>query len=187
VFTGLGNPGRRFLFNRHNIGFMVIDYACSQLSITKTVQAHKMLIMHTRVENNEIMMIKPLTYMNKSGQAIKQFASAYGIAPQEFVIIYDDLYLPLGKIRIRPRGGSGGHNGMESIITTMQTTEIPRIRIGTKEVEVILSETYSDYVLANFSKSELDIVHDTLECVYDSMVCITQNGLHTSMNKFNKK
>ena len=143
--------------------------------------------MHARTESNEIMIVKPLTYMNKSGEALKQISLNYDISPQELVIIYDDLYLPLGKIRIKPKGSSAGHQGMISIISSLKTKEIPRIRVGTKEEQAVTADAYSDYVLSDFSEPELEIVHEMLERVFESMVCICNDGLHTSMNKFNKK
>jgi peptidyl-tRNA hydrolase, PTH1 family len=187
VFAGLGNPGRQFLFNRHNVGFMVIDYACTKLNIERSLHAHKTLIMYTHIEQNEIMIVKPLTYMNSSGEALKQLTASYDIPLKDLVVIYDDLYLPLGAIKIKSRGNSGGHNGMTSIISSLGTTEIPRIKAGIQQETPVPADVYADYVLSDFEESELPLVHEMVEKAYDAMVCISSQGLHTSMNTFNKR
>ncbi|OGF59747.1 MAG: aminoacyl-tRNA hydrolase [Candidatus Fischerbacteria bacterium RBG_13_37_8] len=186
AFAGLGNPGYQYQFNRHNIGFMAIDYASTKIEIAKVRLIHNAIIMNSSIDKVDILLIKPLTYMNRSGNSLSAISSSLQLKPQDFIIIYDDLYLPIGTIKIRQKGRNGGHKGMASIISSLQTEEIPRIKIGIKNENPIPADIYSDYVLSNFESEELDIVNDLLERTYQIIISIAKDGLSLSMNKYNR-
>jgi PTH1 family peptidyl-tRNA hydrolase len=185
VFAGLGNPGRYYKLNRHNIGFMAIDYAAELLKIKNYKIDCKAMIMHALIENKDVFFMKPLTYMNNSGYALHNFSLTYKVEPRDFVVIHDDIYLPFGKIKIKLKSGDGGHKGMASIINYFATNEIPRIKIGIKGKNNIMSNEYADYVLSNFEKSELESLNEILDKVYQVMISIVTEGIAKAMNKFN--
>lgn len=187
AFAGLGNPGTIYKLNRHNVGFMVIDYAKEYLKIEKTDVINKAMIMKALVNDKYIYLVKPLSYINNSGQALFNLSSLYTIKPNDIIIIHDDIYLPLGKIKIKLKGGDGGHKGVESIIRSFGTNEIPRIKIGIKGEENIQSSNYAEYVLSNFSNDELGILEEVIDRAYKAMISIINEGINNSINKFNRR
>ncbi len=187
AFAGLGNPGAIYKLNRHNVGFMAIDYAKKILNIEKVNIRYKAIIMNTIIEDKNVFFIKPLTYMNRSGEALYNFSLAYNINPKDIIVIHDDIYLPYGKIKIKLKGGDGGHNGVASILSFFNTNEIPRIKIGIKCEQNIASSEYSEYVLSDFNDKELEVLDEILDNVYQIIIMITTEGINSSMNKFNKR
>jgi peptidyl-tRNA hydrolase, PTH1 family len=181
LIAGLGNPGTRYEGTRHNLGFRTVDRLL-ELSPAKSERLiHHALIFETEQFG---LLCKPLSYMNRSGVPLKVIAQEFGIQPNETLVIYDDFALELGLIRVRQRGSSGGHNGLESIIQQLGTTEVPRIRMGIKTDEM---DQWVDFVLGSFKKSELKTVNEMIENCAEAVQTILEKGISTAMNKFNKK
>ncbi|SMP10892.1 peptidyl-tRNA hydrolase, PTH1 family [Desulfurobacterium pacificum] len=175
LIVGLGNPGKEYENTRHNVGWMIIDRVCEKLSCSDFREKFKGLIAEWRNEEGEkVFFLKPLTYMNRSGESVKEVANFFKINPAEILVIYDDLDLPLGKLRIRLKGSSGGHRGVKSVEEHLKTNEFPRLRIGigrpaTKE-EVV------NYVLSPFRKEELSTVEKVIERASDCVLKVLESG-----------
>lgn len=185
VIVGLGNPGKEYEKTPHNVGFMMIDEIAKANNINFLLEKkHEALIGTGYIKGEKCYLIKPLTYMNLSGKAVRSFIEYYKIPIEDVIVIYDDLDLPLGKLRIRKNGSSGGHKGMKSIIENLGTSEIARIRVGIdkpSDMEVV------DFVLHQLSKKEIEILKETI-IKAPSMIDVTiQDGLNTMMNMFNGK
>lgn len=181
LIVGLGNPGPRYAKTRHNIGFMAIDRLIENSPVKKERVLRKALLMETERYG---MLCKPMTYMNHSGEAVLEAAREMDAQPQETLVLYDDFALKLGLIRIRARGSSGGHNGLQSVIEHLGTTEIPRVRLGIKTPEM---DDWVDFVLNHFRKSEWPIVAEMQDLCCDAVDVILQEGITVAMNRFNKK
>ena len=179
LVAGLGNPGTEYVATRHNIGFMVVDQFAAQFGSTWE-RSGKWDALSTKC--GAVLLIKPLSSMNRSGHPLFAFAQFYKIAPQEMLIVFDDFSLPLGRLRLRARGGSGGHNGLESIIMQFGTEEIPRLRIG---IGAAPREGSVDYVLSRFFDEEKPLVRSTIDRAVDAVKCAVDNGLVSAMNNFN--
>ena len=130
MIVGLGNPGAEYAQTRHNVGFMLVDKLASDLKVDVTKKKFNALMAECQIKGEKIILVKPQTYMNLSGDAVGPLARWYKINPSDIMVIYDDMDLPLGKLRIRPFGGTGGHNGMKSLIAALGTEKFPRMRIG---------------------------------------------------------
>ncbi|HEX6923150.1 MAG TPA: aminoacyl-tRNA hydrolase [Bacillales bacterium] len=162
VIAGLGNPGFQYRKTRHNVGFDVIDELSKRLDIPVKKKKFNAVFGIGVIGGEKVALIKPLTYMNASGEAIRPFLDYYDGSTEELTVIYDDLDLPAGKIRLRQKGGSGGHNGMKSIIAHLGTKEFKRIRIGISHPASSGGDVI-DYVLKPFSKKEKPVVHESIE------------------------
>jgi PTH1 family peptidyl-tRNA hydrolase len=180
LIAGLGNPGAEYAATRHNIGFMVADQLAAQFGSTWEGSTKWEAV---TAKCGDTLLVKPLSFMNRSGQPLLAVAQFYKIKPQEILVVLDDLALPLGRIRIRPDGGSGGHNGLESIIVQFGTAEIPRVRIG---IGAAPSEGSVDYVLSRFFEEEKPLVTSTIDRAVDALKCAIDKGLVSAMNSFNK-
>jgi len=181
LIAGLGNPGTRYESTRHNLGFRTVDRLL-EISPAKSERLfHHALIFETEKFG---LLCKPLSYMNHSGVPLKAIAQEFGIEPKETLVVYDDFALELGLIRVRQRGSSGGHNGLESIIQQFGTTEVPRIRMGIKTDEM---DQWVDFVLGSFKRSELPVVKEMIEECTEAVNVILEKGISAAMNKFNKK
>jgi peptidyl-tRNA hydrolase, PTH1 family len=181
LIVGLGNPGLRYAKTRHNIGFLAIDRLIENSPVKKERVLRKALLMETEKYG---ILCKSMTYMNHSGEAVLEARQELNVLPQETLILYDDFALKLGLIRVRARGSSGGHNGLQSIIDHLGTTEIPRVRLGIKTPEM---DNWVDFVLDKFRKSEIPIVAEMLDLCCDGVEVILKEGITTAMNRFNKK
>jgi PTH1 family peptidyl-tRNA hydrolase len=181
LIVGLGNPGGKYERTRHNIGYVAVDRLLEMSPVQSERLAHEALIFESEKFG---LLCKPLTFMNRSGRALLGIVREYSLQPQEVLVLYDDFALALGWIRVRARGSSGGHNGLQSIIDHLGTTEIPRVRMGIKTDEM---ESWVDFVLANFKRSERKVVEEMLEQSCDAVEVILQHGVTTAMNRFNKK
>jgi peptidyl-tRNA hydrolase, PTH1 family len=180
VVAGLGNPGTEYVPTRHNIGFMVIDQFAAQFGSTWE-RSGKWDALSTKC--GAVLVIKPLSFMNHSGYPLFAFTQFYKITPQEILVVLDDFALPLGRLRLRACGGSGGHNGLESIIMQFGTEEIPRLRIG---IGAAPAEGSVDYVLSRFLEEEKPLVRSTIDRAVQAVNCAIDNGLVSAMNTFNK-
>ena len=183
LVAGLGNPGSEYAATRHNIGFMVVDQLAAQFGSTWEKSVPQAREDALSAKCGAVLLIKPMSFMNRSGYPLFAVAQFYKIEPQQILIILDDLALPLGHLRLRARGGSGGHNGLESIIVQFGAEEIPRLRVGIGQAP---REGYVDYVLSRFFDEEKPLVRSTIGRAVDALKCAIDNGLVSAMNTFNK-
>jgi peptidyl-tRNA hydrolase, PTH1 family len=186
LIVGLGNPGIEYQFTPHNIGFLVVDRIAEQCGVMVDNRHSKALTARARIGSEEILLAKPETYMNHSGMSVRELVlKNSSLDPQkDLIVIYDELDLPLGMIRIRERGSSAGHNGMQSIINALQTEDITRIRLG---IAPEAGKGGISYVLSPFRKSQLAAVDDVLELASQAVKVILSEGVATAMNRFNRK
>src|SRR5438270_9822129 len=184
--VGLGNPGIEYQFTPHNIGFLAVDRIAAQCGVTIDNRHARALTARSRIGNEEVLLAKPETFMNLSGMSVLELVRKYEADPhRDLLVIYDELDLPLGMIRIRPRGSSAGHNGMQSIINALQTEEIARIRIGIAPDDP--RKGGARYVLSPFRKSQLAAVDEALELTAQAVNVIVNEGITVAMNRLNKK
>ena len=183
LVAGLGNPGSEYAATRHNIGFMVVDQLAAQFGSTWEKSVPQAREEALSAKCGAVLLIKPMSFMNRSGYPLFAVAQFYKIEPQQILIVLDDLALPLGRLRLRARGGPGGHNGLESIIVQFGTEEIPRLRVGIGQAP---REGYVDYVLSRFFDEEKPLVRSTIGRAVDAVKCAIDNGLVSAMNTFNK-
>jgi len=183
LIIGLGNPGREYKDNRHNIGFMLIDRLAVRLNARGIKLQSKAIVTSALYEERKIILAKPQTYMNLSGQSVQGLLHFYKIPTENLIVAHDDLDIPFGTIRIRPGGGPGGQRGMASTIELLGTKDFPRLRIGIGRPPGRMDP--SDYVLQDFSKEEQKLVSETLDRAADAALTFVTEGLNKSMNKFN--
>ncbi len=174
LVVGLGNPGRNHIYDRHNLGFMLIDYIAHKEKF-KLFNHRDFAIGRTKIYNREIHFLKPFTFMNLSGLAVKQYATKKKIAPQEILVVTDDFNLPLGTFRLRQRGSDGGHHGLASIIEWLQTDYFPRLRIGIGPLPENVDA--KDFVLQKFSREELPIINKIKEEFVSLLKTIIKSGV----------
>jgi PTH1 family peptidyl-tRNA hydrolase len=183
LLIGLGNPGREYKDTRHNIGFMLIDRLTLRLNARGMKLQSKAIVITTQYEERKIILAKPQTYMNLSGQSVQGLLHFYKIPVENLLIAHDDLDIPFGTIRIRPGGGPGGQRGMASTIEQLGTKEFPRLRLGIGRPPGRMDP--KDYVLQDFSKDDLKLLPDVLERASDAALEFITRGLNAAMNKFN--
>jgi PTH1 family peptidyl-tRNA hydrolase len=183
LIVGLGNPGREYKDNRHNLGFMLIDRLSIRLNARLTRMQAKALVGSVIYAGNKIILAKPQTYMNLSGQSIHGLARFYKVSLENMLVAYDDLDLPFGTIRIRPGGGPGGQKGVASTIDRLGTKDFRRLRIGIGRPPGRMDP--SDYVLQNFAQADLTLLSEILERAADATLTFVTDGLNAAMNKFN--
>jgi PTH1 family peptidyl-tRNA hydrolase len=183
LIIGLGNPGREYKDNRHNIGFMLIDRLAVRLNARGLKLQSKAIVISALHEERKLILAKPQTYMNLSGQSVQGLLHFYKIPPENLIVAHDDLDLPLGTIRIRPGGGAGGQRGMASTIERLGTQDFPRLRLGIGRPPGRMDA--ADYVLQDFSRADLLIVSEILDRAADAVLTFVTNGLDKAMNKFN--
>ncbi|MDY6063123.1 MAG: aminoacyl-tRNA hydrolase [Erysipelotrichaceae bacterium] len=181
MIVGLGNPGKEYEKTRHNVGFMVIDKLISRLGLTLDTKKFKGL--YTIDKKHDLLILKPQTYMNLSGEAVMALVNYYKINHDDIVIIYDDLDLPVGKLRLRERGSSGGQNGIKNIINLLKNDKIKRIRIGIGNNKLISGP---DYVLGKVNKEDIEIFNQGLDKACDALLCFLSEGFTKAMNKYNQ-
>lgn len=196
LLVGLGNPGAKYEATRHNVGFMVVDSIAAKTKTTiESAQASRWasffgqqsvaIEAEGRFKGYPFRLLKPLTYMNLSGSAVKKVMNKYGIAPENVLILFDDIALPLGTIRIRPSGSAGGHNGLQDIIDELGTDAIPRLRFGIGND--FGRGQQADYVLSPFDAADQDLLEATLKAATDAALTFVREGLTVAMNRYNKK
>ncbi|GER79959.1 MAG: aminoacyl-tRNA hydrolase [Anaerolineales bacterium] len=183
LIIGLGNPGREYKDNRHNIGFMLIDRLAVRIDARGIKLQSKAIVTSGFYEERKLILAKPQTYMNLSGQSVQGLLHFYKIPSENLMVAHDDLDLPLGTIRIRPGGGAGGQRGMASTIERLGTKDFPRLRIGIGRPPGRMAP--ADYVLQNFSRAEMLIVSETLDRAADAVLTFVTEGLNAAMNRFN--
>lgn len=184
VVVGLGNPGSQYAQTKHNIGFVTVDYFAEQHNIKFNKVKHKAVIGEGIISGEKLMLVKPQTYMNDSGECVMELVNFYKLPLENLIVIYDDIDLPVGKVRIRPSGSSGTHNGMRSIIYLLNRQEFPRIRIGVgKQPEYM---DLADYVMTRFSKDEIPLIEEAVKKAALTVEEITRSGISAAMNKYNR-
>jgi PTH1 family peptidyl-tRNA hydrolase len=180
LIIGLGNPGREYRGSRHNVGFMVIDTLANRLDLPLSRRQADALVVDGRIGERKIILAKPQTYMNLSGRSVSSLVRFYKVPETQLLVLHDDLDLPLGAIRIRPGGGSGGHRGMKSIIEQLGTQEFPRQRIGIGRPSG--ARDPADYVLSDFGNDEELMLTGVLERGADCALKFINEGISAAMN-----
>jgi PTH1 family peptidyl-tRNA hydrolase len=183
LLIGLGNPGREYQNNRHNFGFMLIDRLAVRLNARGMRVQSKAVVTSASYEDRKIILAKPQTYMNLSGQSVQGLVNFYKIPLTNVMILSDDLDLPFGTIRIRASGGPGGQRGLSSILERLGTKDVPRMRLGIGRPPGRMDPAY--YVLQNFSRADMQAISEILDRAADAALEFVNNGLNTAMNKFN--
>jgi PTH1 family peptidyl-tRNA hydrolase len=183
LIIGLGNPGRQYAQTRHNVGFIAVDELAHRHHISFDKEKFKGLFGTGVINSEKVILLKPLTYMNLSGEAVRPLMDYYNIGIEDIVVIYDDLDLPVGKIRLRTKGSAGGHNGVKSMIQHTGTQEFKRVRIGVDRPHNGMK--VPDYVLGKFSPEEVDDVVNSIKITADACEAWTAHSFIDVMNKFN--
>jgi peptidyl-tRNA hydrolase, PTH1 family len=182
LIVGLGNPGPKYARNRHNVGFRLVDRLAQAHGLAFARQQFRALVAGGSAAGQRVLLAKPLTFMNLSGNAVGALVRFYKLLPQDLLVAYDDLDLPVGKIRLRSQGGSGGHKGMKSIIERLATEEFARLRIGIGRPTV---GDPIDYVLQDFAEDEAAQVIEALDQAEETAMAWLSEGANAAMNRFN--
>lgn len=183
IIVGIGNPGKKYESTRHNIGFIAIDYMASLFDIKVNKIKHKALIGEGKIEGERVMLVKPQTFVNLSGESIREIADYYKVPSQNIIVIYDDVSLEAGSVRIRKKGSDGGHNGIKSIIYQLNSDAFPRIKLGVGSKP--LGYDLKDWVLAKFTDADIKIMSKSVETAAKAVPEIIKNGAESAMNKYN--
>ncbi|MFA0782519.1 aminoacyl-tRNA hydrolase [Fervidibacter sacchari] len=184
LIVGIGNPGPEYAKTRHNVGFRVLDALAKRLKVSKQEARFRGIYAVAQVEDLRVGLLKPLTYVNLSGQSVGEAVKQLNLQPEQILVVLDDAQLPLGKLRMRPKGSSGGHKGLQSIIDALQTEEIPRLRVGIgsppEGVDMVT------FVLSPFEDDEEPIIGEAVERAADAAIVWATEGINAAMQKFNK-
>ncbi|WP_207942028.1 peptidyl-tRNA hydrolase [Enterococcus sp. DIV2402] len=184
MIVGLGNPGRKYEHTKHNVGFMAVDRLAQQFNTTFKKNPFEAEVADFFVNGEKVLLVKPQTFMNESGRAVGPLMTYFGVYPEELVVIYDDLDLALGKIRLRQKGSAGGHNGMKSIISHLNTQEFDRIKIGVDRPQSGM--TVVNHVLSDFSKENQPLIEGSIDKAVEATIdFIEKNDFIATMNRFN--
>jgi len=186
LLVGLGNPGSQYELTRHNIGFILLDLFADKYDIRLKEGSGEWWEGKGKIENEEVYLMKPMTYMNNSGIAVKEFTEKNNINTEDVLIIVDDFQIPLGTIRFRKKGSDGGHNGLSSIIYHLSTDEFPRMRIGIGDGDLIRKDEYIDFVLGNFEKKEIEIIKKLIPDYNQAILGFITEGITKTMNSYNR-
>ena len=186
IVVGLGNPGAQYLHTRHNAGFLAIDYICNKYNARVNKSAHKGLVGEATIGGKRVLLVKPQTFMNLSGECVRAVLDFYKISPDNLIIIYDDISLDVGRLRVRRDGSAGGHNGIKSILEHLGTKTFPRIKIGVGQ------KPHPDYdlaswVLSEFKDDELKALEGTFPTVCEGLEKILTSSIDDAMQICNKK
>jgi peptidyl-tRNA hydrolase, PTH1 family len=185
LIVGLGNPGIEYQFTPHNLGFLTIDRLANDIGVEVRNRNCRALTARAVIEEQQVLLAKPETYMNLSGMAVRELVGKYEADPgKDLIVVYDELDLPLGRIRIRQRGSSAGHNGMESIIGALGTQEFLRVRLGVGPEKKVSDG--AKYLLSPFRKAQLKVLDEILDAASDAVRVILKEGPAAAMNRFNR-
>lgn len=185
LIAGLGNPSRTYEGTRHNIGFTMIDAIGNKFGIDVTTKKHKALVGRGMIDGMRVILAKPQTYMNLSGESIREITDFYKIEPENIIIIYDDISLDVGQLRIRKKGSAGGHNGVKNISAHLGTQEFPRIKVGIGNKPE--GWDLADYVLSKYTKAEQEALEEASEGVIGAVKLMLMDDIEAAMNKYNAK
>ena len=183
LIVGLGNPESEYAHTRHNMGFDTINELAKDNNINITKTKFKALYETGIIQNEKVILLKPQTYMNLSGEAIKEARDFYNVKPEEIIVIYDDIDIEKGKIKLRKKGGPGSHNGMKSVVQELNTTDFIRIRVGIGQPE--FKSDMINYVIGNVPEEEQKILQQGTKKAAEAIEEILKNGIDIAMNKFN--
>lgn len=181
LIVGLGNPGARYENTKHNLGFWVVNELLLRLRLNRLEPLCRSLIARTEWHGSEVIFAKPMTYMNNSGQAAHMIVEKFDIFPQDLCVVYDDLNIDIGVLRMRKSGSDGGHNGMKSIIHHLGTQDFPRLRVGIGKAQ----GEWMDHVLNEFAAAEREYIDWAIPCAADAIETFVTDGVQTAMNRFN--
>ena len=185
VIVGLGNPGREYAQTKHNVGFMLVDALAAQLGVTEWRERFDALIAETRIGAEKVLLVKPQTYMNESGKAVGPLVHFYKLPTEDLIVAHDDMDIPVGTIRIRKKGSSGGHNGIKSLLAHVGDEHFARVRIGIGRP--LPRWTVVNHVLAPFDAEGAKKVAEAIEYLLPAVECIVQDGVDLAMNRYNPK
>lgn len=183
LIVGLGNPGSKYKNNRHNIGFRVVEALADRFNIKLDTDKHKGLIGKGVINGEKVIIAKPLTFMNLSGECVRSVADFYKIPAENVIVVFDDISLDVGKLRIRKKGSAGGHNGIKSIIAHLGSEAFPRLKFGVSDKPKGMD--LADYVLGNFSKEDENILIEAIKRACDGVEAMVTEGCDAAMNKYN--
>lgn len=181
--VGLGNPGLQYENTRHNVGFLTIDYLAEKHNINVKKLKHKALYGQGEISDQKVMLIKPQTYMNNSGESVRDFKNFYKFDDDKLIVILDDIDIDFGKIRIKKKGSAGTHNGMKSIIYQTQTDKFPRIKISVGQKPEYMD--LANFVLSGFNGKDVDIVRNEIIMAADAIEMMLETNIDKAMNKYN--
>ncbi|HIQ92419.1 MAG TPA: aminoacyl-tRNA hydrolase [Candidatus Copromonas avistercoris] len=185
LIAGLGNPGKEYENTRHNAGFLVLDTLAQKLGADLSERKHRALCGKAVIGGQKVILLKPQTYMNSSGESIRAAADYYKVPPEDILVVYDDISLAPGQLRIRAKGSAGGHNGIKSIIAHLGTQEFPRVKVGIGEKPPRMD--LADYVLGHFSSGEKKIMEEAAKEAADAICEIVNVGIEQAMNDHNRR
>lgn len=184
IVVGLGNPGRKYAKTRHNMGFIAADELAQKLEIKINKIKHKSLVGEGYLAGQKVLLVKPQTYMNLSGEAVREIMHYYRVESEKILLIYDDVDIETGRIRIRKKGGAGTHNGMKSVVAAMGTEEFPRIRIG---IGGDIKMHLMDFVTGGMNKKEKETLKEAVITAAEAAECIIEKGIDAAMNRYNSR
>lgn len=185
VIAGLGNPGPEYEQTPHNLGFMAVDRLAGRHGIRVTRKESQSLTGVGRIDGREVFLAKPMTYMNRSGPAVKSLLARQGLGPERLVLVYDELALPWLSLRIRPQGSAGGHNGVSSVISALGTNEFPRVRLGIHPGHPISNTV--DFVLGPLRRAQLEELDPLLDIACEAVESILAEGVEMAMTRHNRR
>jgi PTH1 family peptidyl-tRNA hydrolase len=183
VIAGLGNPGRKYEGTRHNVGFDVVNELSRRWRIEMIRRRFQSLIGDGRIQDERVVLLKPQTYMNLSGRAVREVMTFYKADPPSLLVVVDDMALPIGRLRIRPKGSGGSHNGLNSVIDEIDSEDFARLRIG---IGAVSSERAVSHVLGNFDPHERETMDQAAVRAADAVECWVTSGMDTVMNQYNR-
>ncbi len=182
IIAGLGNPGKKYENTRHNMGFIACDLLAEKYDIRVNKLKFKALTGEGRIAGQKVLILKPQTYMNLSGESVRQALEYYREEPEHLIVIYDDIDIPTGSIRIRKKGSAGTHNGMRNILYQIQSEDFPRIRVGIGSGK---QENLISYVTGGVGREEKQLLEDALTRAAEAAACIVEKGIEKAMNEYN--
>lgn len=185
IIIGLGNPTREYEATRHNIGFDIITRISDDYHIPLDFKKHKAICGKGFIEGEKVVLAKPQTYMNLSGESVRELVDFYKVTPEQIIVIYDDISLEVGQLRLRKQGSAGGHNGIKSILNHLGTQEFSRIKVGVGDKPK--GWDLADYVLSRFSEEDQSVIRDSMKKASEAVKTIIKDGMESAMNLYNKK
>lgn len=183
IVVGLGNPGKKYDGTRHNVGFDVIDILANRYNVNVNKIKFKSVYGETNIGNKKVLLVKPQTFMNNSGEAVLEISKFFKVPIENILVVVDDIDIGFGSLRIRAKGSAGSHNGMKSIVYLLQSDKFPRVKMGIGRQEE--GRDLANFVLGRFSKEEQITINELLEKAADSVESIIKEGVSSSMNKYN--
>ncbi len=185
LIVGLGNPGDEYHLTPHNLGFMAVDRLAKNCGVEVSRPEAQALTAHAKIEGAGVLLAKPQTYMNLSGLAVARLVGKYAIPVEDLIILVDDVDLPFGSLRIRPRGSAGTHNGLKSVVAALGSEGFARIRMGVKPERLV--GDLSEYILSRFRRADLETVEDLLERCVEAVSIVLKEGVQFAMNRLNRR